>query len=84
MPKLKAFFLHSRTILAARIVWLAGAVTMLESTFVAAGLDWTPLLMRLYATVPADLRPLAISATVTAAGAGFEYLRRITTGPLAP
>lgn len=80
LDQVKSWFRHSRTILAARAVQIAGAIVAIEP--VLAGEDWTPVLTRIYGTVPPDLRPLAIGASIAAVGALFEYLRRITTGPI--
>jgi hypothetical protein len=71
---------RSRTIVCARALQLAGAVTALESML--SGQDWTPVMLRIFATVPADLRPLAIGCTVAAIGGIFEYLRWITREPV--
>lgn len=79
---MKNFFRHSRTIFVARLVQLLGFATMIESA--VAGQDWTPVLLRLFVNIPSDIRPLAIGATVAVTGAGFEWLRTITTQPLAP
>lgn len=82
--RIKAFFAHSRTILAARLVQLAGGVIALYDGLLPlfGGQDWTPITARLLAAIPADLRPLVIGLGLAALGALFEWLRRVTRLPL--
>lgn len=79
-----ALWKKSETILASRLLsWGGGLVTAydLVATF-ATGLDLTPVSSRLLADIPPDIRPLVVSAAISAVGGMFEWLRRTTTRPL--
>lgn len=79
---LKAHFLHSRTILIARVYSYAGvAVTAYDgvNTYVQ-GTDFTPLSTRAldYLAVPPDLRALCVTGFIAVTGLVFEKMRRIS------
>lgn len=73
----------SRTILGARLYWVAGIVTALHELAAAAGVDVTPVTNQLSEFIPPAYRGLALSVGLAATGVLFEYLRRVTTVPVA-
>jgi len=78
-----AFWDRSRTILAARLMWIP-AVLLAAHDFVASvAVDWTPITAQLLSYLPEAYRPLALPVALALAARLFEYLRKITKKPLA-
>jgi hypothetical protein len=73
----------SRTILGARLYWVSGAIIALHDLAAAAGIDVTPITTQLSEFIAPEYRGLALSAGLAATGILFEYLRRVTTVPVA-
>lgn len=73
----------SRTVLVARLAWVPSVLLLLHDTAGAWALDLTPLLVRLTAGLPDDLRPLLLTAVTGLYGLVVEWLRRVTIEPLA-
>lgn len=73
----------SRTILVARLAWVPTALLLLHDTVGAWALDASPILSRLLGGIPDDIRPQVIAALVGLYGMAVEWLRRVTTEPLA-
>jgi hypothetical protein len=73
----------SRTILFARLYWVGGLVIGAHDLIAQAGADWTPLVNEAAAFIPERYRPLALAAFLFGTGVLYEWLRRITTTPVA-
>lgn len=74
---------RSRTILGARLYWVSGVIIALHDMAAAAGVDVTPITTQLSEFIPPAYRGLALSIGLAATGVLFEYLRRVTTVPVA-
>lgn len=81
-----SLLLHGlKTILVARLVWVGG-LSVAAHDMVApllAGADWQPVIPVLLARLPDEWRGIVITLAFAALGAVFEWLRRVTTGPVA-
>jgi hypothetical protein len=75
LSTMKGWFAHSRTILAARLYALAGAIVGIHDQVLpivsGSGVDWKPLL-------PPQYLPLVMIGGAVV----FETLRWVTTGPV--
>lgn len=82
--RIKAFFKHSRTIFAARMLQLAGIILVLADWLMpfVVDQDWTPVTNLVLGRIPAEFRPLVVGLAIAAVGRGFERLRTLTTLPL--
>lgn len=79
-----ALFKKSETILVGRLTWLGGLIVTAYDTVAVfvTSLDLTPITTRITASIPPDLRPLAISSFVFALGLVISWLRKRTSKPL--
>lgn len=77
-----ALWARSRTILAARLMWIPAALLAAHDFVASVAVDWTPITARLLAYLPEAYRPIALPIGVALAARFFEYLRKITTQPL--
>lgn len=77
-----ALWAKSKTVLVARLAWVPSAILLLHDTVAASAFDATPILSRLFHSIPDDIRPLAITAAVGVYGAVVEWLRRRTVEPI--
>jgi hypothetical protein len=86
-PAELALFKKSETVLMGRLLSIGGAIVTAYDGFMAyfSGLSWTPLTTRAmdFLSIPADMRPLAMSAAVSGIGVAIVSLRKRTTKPLA-
>lgn len=75
--KIKYFFCYSRTILAARLMQLAGLIVSVHDFVLPyfIGQDWSPFISK----IPPHLLPFLIISI----GILFEWLRRVTKGSIA-
>ncbi len=75
----------SRTVLAARLTWLGGLIAGIAN--LTAGVDWSTLLGQLVSYLPASIQPTAsaliVPLAVTCLGGLFDWLRHVTSEPLA-
>src|SRR5215472_11322610 len=77
---------NSRTILISRIYWIAGALVGIHDALAQtafAGLDWTPIGERFLSGVPQDLHGIVLAGATAGTGLVFEWLRKVSTGPVA-
>lgn len=83
-PLETALYRKSETILMGRLLWVGGVlVTAYDSIAVFfTSLDLTPVTNRVFATIPDDLRPLAVSGFVAMIGLLINWLRKRTAKPL--
>ncbi len=75
----------SRSILASRLYWVGGAFVAIHDFLATQGFDWTPLTTEIMNLIPeryAQYRPLALGIFLMLTGILFEWLRKVTTGPV--
>lgn len=77
-----ALWARSRTILAARLMWIPGALVGLHDAVAALGVDWAPFTTQVLQLVPEAYRPLLPPLCAILVGLLFEHLRKLTTKPL--
>lgn len=75
LARMRRLFDGLKTKLAARIVWLSGAIVALHDFIMpyVAGIDWTP--------ITSQIPPQYIPAGLLALGILFDWLRSITNKP---
>lgn len=80
IDRIKRFFSYSRTILAARIYSLLGALVALQGFLIPVLMqqDWTPVYTYVFRHVPTALQPLLIGVAIGLTGELFVYLRKKT------
>lgn len=73
---------RSRTILAARLMWIPGALIVAHDSIAALGVDWTPVMSQVTLMLPEQFRPLLTPLVAIISGLLFARLRKMTTQPL--
>jgi hypothetical protein len=78
----RALFDRSRTILAARMYWIGGALLGIQQIAASAGLDATPIINEAAKMIPEQYRGLVVAVALFITGLSFEWLRKKTTTPV--
>jgi hypothetical protein len=78
----QTLFDKSRTILASRLYSIGGALVALQAMAASAGLDVTPIVQELAKWIPEGYRSLAVGIFLFLTGLAFEWLRKVTDGPV--
>jgi hypothetical protein len=73
---------RSRTLLAAKLLWIPSALIAAHDFIAAVAVDWTPLTQRFLDLFPAPYRPLVLPVALALVGKLFAWLRTLTTKPL--